>query len=105
ELTAWGDLFFGTGLFVVFLHPSPGRLALFLGLALCAGVVFLASAIMWQSLAFWLGNAEGLANQIWNALILFSTYPAPLFRGAIKVVMFTAVPAAFMAHIPVQLLR
>lgn len=105
DLTALGDVLFGTGLFVFFLHPSPERVLLFLLVGVCGGAVFLAAAIIWQSLAFWLGNAEGLATQMWNALILLSTYPAPLFRGAVKLVIFTVVPAAFMSHIPVQLLR
>ena len=32
-------------------------------------------------------------------------YPAPIFRGAVKVLLLTAIPAGFMAHVPVQLLR
>ena len=105
EINAWSDLLFGTGLFVIFVHPGIGQIALFLGLSLCAAVVFLSATLIWQSLAFWLGNAEGLAAQMWNAMILFGTYPTPLFQGAVKVVIFTALPAAFMTHVPAQLLR
>ena len=69
------------------------------------GAVFLAFNITWQSLAFWLGNAEGLASQMWQALLTFATYPPPLFRGLVKGLLFTALPAAFISHVPVQLLR
>lgn len=105
DITGWGDLLFGMGVFALFLSPSPERVALFLALSVCGAVVFLAVNIIWQSLAFWLGNAEGLAAQMWQALITFSTYPSPLFRGLVKAVLFTALPAAFLAHIPVELLR
>ena len=105
DVTAWGDMVFGTGLFVIFLRPGPERIALFLLLAICAAIVFLAFNILWQSLAFWLGNAEGLAAQMWNALIAFSTYPDPLFRGLVRGLLFSVLPAAFMSHIPVRLLR
>ena len=105
DTTAWGDLLFGTGLFILFLQPGPERVALFLMLALCAAVIFLAFNIFWQSLAFWLGNTEGLAAQMWQALIMFSTYPSPLFRGMVKALLFTLIPASFLAHIPVELLR
>jgi ABC-2 type transport system permease protein len=105
EITAWGDVLFGTGIFIFFLHPSPDRILLFLGLAFIAGIVFLSASLVWQSLAFWLGNAEGLATQMWNALILFGTYPAPLFHGFVRLVLFTVVPAAFVTYVPVQLLR
>src|SRR5215212_9756582 len=63
NVTGWGDFLFGTGVFIVFLHPSPERIVLFLFLAVCSGTVFLAFNILWQSLSFWLGNAEGLATQ------------------------------------------
>ena len=105
DVTAWGDLIFGTGVFVIFLRPGPERIALFLLMAICAAIVFLAFNIVWQSLSFWLGNAEGLAAQMWNALIAFSTYPDPLFRGLVRGLLFTALPAAFMSHIPVRVLR
>lgn len=105
DVTAWGDMMFGLGLFILFLRPGPERIALFLLLALFAAILFLAFNIIWQSMAFWLGNAEGLAAQMWNAVIAFSTYPDPLFRGFVKGLLFTAVPAAFIAHIPVRLLR
>jgi ABC-2 type transport system permease protein len=105
DITGLGDLLFGTGVFIIFLQPSPERIALFLFLAVCASVLFLAFNILWQSLAFWLGNAEGLASQMWQALITFSTYPDPLFRGLVRGLLFTVVPAAFMSYIPVQLLR
>ena len=48
---------------------------------------------------------EGLAAQMWNAMILFGIYPPFLFRGAVQIVIYTALPAAFMTHVPVQLLR
>ena len=44
-------------------------IVLFLTLTVCSGVLFLAFNILWQSLSFWLGNAEGLATQMWNALL------------------------------------
>jgi ABC-2 type transport system permease protein len=105
EITGIGDLLFGTGLFIIFLRPEPERIGLFLLLAACAGTIFLGFNIAWQSLAFWLGNAEGLASQMWQALITFSTYPDPLFRGLVRGLLFTVVPAGFMSYIPVQLLR
>jgi ABC-2 type transport system permease protein len=105
DISGWGDLLFGTGVFVVFLQPTPDRILLFVAMAICAAAVFLAFNIFWQSLAFWLGNAEGLASQLWGALITFSTYPPTLFRGLVKGLLFTALPATFISHVPVQLLR
>jgi len=60
---------------------------------------------MAHSLAFWLGDAEGLAQELWGALINFSTYPTVIFKGAVKVLLFTVLPAGFIAYVPVELLR
>jgi ABC-2 type transport system permease protein len=105
DTTAWGDLVFGVGLFLVVLQPSPGQVALFLYLSLCAAVLLLGFNILWQSLAFWLGNAEGLGTQMWQALLSFATYPPALFSGMVKALLFTLLPAAFLSHIPVEMLR
>jgi ABC-2 type transport system permease protein len=105
DTTAWGDLVFGVGLFIFFLQPTPDRLLLFIYLSLCAAVLFLGFNILWQSLAFWLGNAEGLGSQMWFALVSFATYPAPLFQGFVKALLFTLLPAAFLSHLPVEMLR
>ena len=38
-------------------------------------------------------------------MITFSLYPATLFDGAVKLVLFTLIPAAFVSYLPVQALR
>src|ERR1043165_3190873 len=51
DVTAWGDLLFGTGLYLLFVRPSPDKAILFIVLVLCGAVVFLSFNIFWQSLA------------------------------------------------------
>jgi ABC-2 type transport system permease protein len=38
-------------------------------------------------------------------MITFSTYPAAVFQGAVKILLFTAIPAAFITLLPVEALR
>jgi ABC-2 type transport system permease protein len=102
---AWGDVLFGLGAYLGFVRPPLGDLALFLLLCSAATAVYVAYTILANALAFWLGNAEGFALQLNNALITFSLYPSALFSGAVKVLLFTLVPAGFIAYIPVELLR
>ena len=67
--------------------------------------MFTASGVILHSLAFWLGRVEGLARQLWEFLITFSIYPRPLFAGALKLMLFTLIPAGFIGYLPVELLR
>jgi viologen exporter family transport system permease protein len=57
------------------------------------------------SLAFWMGSAEAAAFQAQQAVITFSWYPGAMFHGWLRVRLFTAIPAGFISHIPVELLR
>jgi ABC-2 type transport system permease protein len=40
-----------------------------------------------------------------GALITFSTYPMNIFNGAIRLLLFTLVPAGFISFVPLQLLH
>lgn len=105
NLTAPGDVLFGLLVFGIFVQPTIAQWALFLLFTITTAAVFVGFATITQSLAFWLGNAEGLAAQLANALLSFSTYPTVIFNGAVKIALFTVLPAGFIAYVPVQLLR
>ncbi len=105
DVSAPGDVLFGTTVYVLLIHPAPAKLALFALFGLTGAIIFISFMVITQSLAFWLGNAEGLAQQFFNALLSFSTYPTVIFRGIVKALLFTAIPAGFITYIPVQLLR
>ena len=104
SLPAWGDIIFGL---CVFLIAAPGqwaRLPLFLLLGLLAGLVIVTFSVLVGSLAFWIGNADNLAGQAINALITFSLYPADIFPGAVRLLLYTLIPGAFIGSVPAELL-
>ena len=105
SVSAWGDVLFGLAVYVAVARPSPSELLAFVVVALAAGTIIAAHAVLANALAFWLGQAEGLAQQLTNALLMFSTYPTTLFSGLVRVVLFTAIPAGFIAYVPVRFLR
>lgn len=105
SITAWGDAAFGLLLYAVVVRPTPLELAGFLVVALAAGAIMASYLSLANALAFWFGQAEGLAYQLMNALLVFSTYPTTLFSGLVRVVLFTAMPAGFIAYVPVRFLR
>ena len=105
NLTAPGDILFGLLGFGLIVQPSALQWLLFVLLTITTALIFVGFGVITQSLSFWLGNAEGLAQQLANALITFSTYPTVIFGGAVKLALFTVIPAGFIAYVPVQLLR
>lgn len=105
DLTAPGDVLFGILVYWILVQPGPLQIALFILFTISGALIFSAFGVITQSLAFWLGNTEGLGQQLSNALITFSTYPTVIFQGAAKAILFTILPAGFIVYLPVRLLR
>jgi ABC-2 type transport system permease protein len=105
SLSGWGDIAFGTLAFIVSGPSSASAVALYILLVACAAAIFTAFEVIAGTLAFYLGNGEAVQLQAQNAVMLFATYPGSIFRGWTRVLVFTAIPAGFISHIPVELLR
>ncbi len=105
DTSGWGDALFGVAVFAFLASPTPMDAVAFVGLSLIATLIVVSYAIAVNSLAFWTGRAETLSDQLIFGLITFATYPEKLFTGAVKVVLYTVVPAGFVAYIPVGLLH
>jgi ABC-2 type transport system permease protein len=103
--TSWGDFIFGISAFVLLLRPDMLHFGLFLLLSVQVGLILIAFAVIIGSLAFFLGNTEGLTQQLVGTLITFSTYPINIFSGVVKLMLFTLIPAGFISFVPLQLLQ
>ena len=103
--TAWGDMLFAIGAYLLFLHPDPLHMLLFVLLTLLGSCIFTSFAIICSSLAFFLGNTEGLTQQLMGTLVSFATYPMNIFSGTVRLLLFTIVPAGFISFVPLQILH
>ena len=103
--TAWGDIAFAVGAFVLLLHPDLLHFVLFLFLSFLGALILVSFLVILGSLAFFLGNTEGLSQQMLGALTTFSTYPMNIFNGIVRIFLFTVIPARFISFVPLQLLQ
>lgn len=103
--TAWGDALFGYAVYVYFVRPDLAHFAMFVLLTLASAVVFVGFGILSGSVGFYLGNSATLTEQWRFAMITFSTYPATLFQGGVKLLLFTAIPAAMINLLPIVTLH
>jgi len=103
--SAWGDVLFGFLIFAVSGAASVRSFVMLVVGAILAATVIVSFAVLVHSLAFWFGNAEGLAGQLFEAMMAFSSYPSGLFEGWAKVMLFTLIPAGFISTAPVQLVH
>jgi ABC-2 type transport system permease protein len=103
ETANMGDALFGVLLFGLSGTPTPGRVALYLVGSLAGACVFLGFLVLTGSLSFFTGSRE-IGDLGLNAILLLSSYPAEIFTGYSKALLYTAVPAAFVAGVPAQLI-
>jgi len=104
-LAGWGDVCFGLLAYALFGRLDPASVGLYGVLVVLSLTVFLSFMVIAGSLAFWMGSAEAAAFQAQQAVITFSLYPGAMFQGWMRVLLFTAIPAGFISHVPVELLR
>jgi ABC-2 type transport system permease protein len=105
SLPGWGDIAFGLAAFGLAAWLGELSIGLAVVVTLCSLAVMLGFTVLVGSLAFFIGSAENAAFQARDGLLLFATYPGSIFHGAARVLLMTLIPAAFVSHIPVELLR
>jgi len=100
-----GDLLFGPVLFAVAGSPTPERAAIFVLGSVAGSIVLIGFLVACGALTLFVGGRGEQADMGFNAILIFASYPLDLFGGATKVLLFTAVPAAFVTGVPAQLMR
>ncbi|HEY0826777.1 MAG TPA: ABC-2 family transporter protein [Bacilli bacterium] len=105
SLSAIGDFVFAILIFVFFGDTSFMGILKFILALLVSALIFLFFILIAHTLAFYIGNAEGISYQLFNCLLAFSTYPTDIFHGWGRVVLFTVIPAGFISYLPIGLLR
>jgi len=101
----WGDIVSGLVLVGISGRVDATTIVL-LPLAIVLSATVYASAIVaLHCTAFWFGRTHASIRTLSDMLLTFSVYPPHLFGGAMKVLFFTIVPAAFVSHLPVAIVR
>lgn len=103
EPTNLGDLAFGLTLFAVTGSPTMERTAVFVAVVLAAATLVTGFLVLTGSLAFFVGRSEG-GELGFHAIVLLGSYPVDVFAGVAKLVLYTIVPAAFVASVPARLI-
>jgi ABC-2 type transport system permease protein len=101
EPTNLGDVVFGLVLFVVAGEPTLTRTLVFAGVVAAVVALITGFLVLAGSLAFFVGRSE-TGDLGFQALLLLGSYPVDVFAGVAKVVLYSVVPAAFVASVPAR---
>jgi ABC-2 type transport system permease protein len=99
-----GDVVSGLGFLIASGRVSWTTAPVAILAILAAAGTLLGSGIIFFSLPFWLSRTEAVSRHVWELLVTFSLYPEPLFGGVLRLLLFTLLPAGFVAYLPVRVL-
>lgn len=105
SLGAWGDLGYGVILMALTQGPSKMAWGMFMAGVIVGGLLMTAVAVTAHSLTFYFGDAALIGGMAQEFVLNFSLYPVGIYRGFVRVLMYTVIPAFFMVHLPLKLVR
>lgn len=100
--SALGDLIYGY-LVVLIFNFSFFNLFLFTLLSILGSLTMTAFAIIAGSISFFITRGDMIADNLYNTMICFSTYPDSIFKGVTRFLLYTLVPVGFIIYLPMQI--
>lgn len=104
RISGWGDIIYGIVLFFLIRGFDPVGFLLFLLFSATAAMLFVSVLVTFNSLTLYLGNVATVARLAFEFIITLSIYPATIYRGVIKVIVYSLLPAAFISFVPARLI-
>ena len=105
QASGFGDLVSGIGFMLLSGYLSWHSAARALLCVLASFLAYTAICVSFFSLAFWAKKTQSVSRQLLDILITFSLYPEPLFGGALRLVLFTLLPAGFVGYLPARVVK
>ncbi len=103
KTSALGDILYGLIMCLVASLTIP-QLFLFLFFCISGGIVLTSFAVLLGSISFWFQKADMIADTGNGLMTNFATYPDGIFKGFVKILLFTVVPVGLVNYIPIKVL-
>ena len=101
--SALGDMIYGYIMLFIYGFTFP-RFILFTLFTICGGLILTGISVMLSSLSFWFNKTDIIADVGNNLMVNFSTYPEGIFKGGVKILLFTLLPVGIVNYMPVKIL-
>lgn len=103
EPSAIGDMIYGYIILFISGITLP-KFILFTIFTIAGGLMLTSISVIFSSLSFWFNKSDIIADKVNSIMINFSTYPDGIFKGIVKVLLYTIIPVGIVNYIPIQIL-
>lgn len=104
-ISAWGDILYGVILFIIITDLSLKAVGLFILFCITGALIFSGVLLVAHCLTFFFGNAKGVVTAIFEFLITFSIYPEGIYKGFVKMIIYTVIPSGFITLMPLEVMK
>ena len=103
EPSALGDMIYGFIVLIIY-GITIKRFLLFTLLGILGGLCLTCVSIIMSSLSFWFAKTDVIADTTNSLMTNFATYPDGIFKGVVKVLLYTLIPVGITAYLPVRIM-
>lgn len=103
EPSALGDIIYGYIMLFIYGVTIPNFI-LFTLFLICGGIMITSISVIFSSLSFWFNKSDIIADTTNSLMTSFSTYPDGIFKGFVKILLFTLIPVGIVIYIPVNII-
>lgn len=106
DFSASGDLLYGLVLGLFATNFNIGKYLLLIVFAVLGSLFYVFSNVIIQMLSIWFGDVSEIAEKYkFNLIVNFSIYPETIFNKYIKILLYTVIPTAYIAYVPIKLVN
>ncbi len=93
-----------SGIFLLSLSPITNayELLLVLFFIFTSIAVFASITLLYGSLSFVFQDIGRLSMDLYNVMVMLSTIPNCIYKGILKIIIFTLIPVGFVSYLPVS---
>ncbi len=103
DVSAIGDLIYSYIMLFIYGFTFPRFILYTIGI-FCGGLIFTSTLVIYHSLSFWFVKMDVIQENANMIMINFATYPGTVFKGGVKLILYTLVPAGIADYIPLDLM-
>ena len=103
SVAAIGDVLYGYLIILIF-HMDHSMLLLFTYFTITGAIILTAMAVIGGSLSFYIVRGDIISGNINNTILHLSTYPDGIFKGIVRILLFTIVPVGLVNYLPIRVL-
>lgn len=103
DVSAIGDLIYAYIMLFIY-DISITSFLLFTLFIICGGLIVTSVSVIFSSLSFWFNKSDVITDTANSLMINFATYPDGIFKGIVRVFMYTILPVGVVNYLPVRIL-